>query len=177
MKAFPPPRADRIYIPALRTIHWLMAALIFVALALGVWASQLPRGETRSEILFVHKSIGVTVLGLVALRLVWRLVARRAGLCRSARQADPRGGARGASRTLCPDDRDAGQRLSDVDRGRKSRSHGSGCSAFRASWARTSSSTRRRAGRTLCSPGRSRSCWPRISARSSGMRSSGAIPC
>ena len=51
-----------------------MAALIFVAPALGVWASLLPRGETRSEILFVHKSIGVTVLGLVALRIVWRLI-------------------------------------------------------------------------------------------------------
>ena len=52
-----------------------MAALIFVALPLGVWASELPRGETRSEILFVHKSIGVTVLCLVALRIVWRLIA------------------------------------------------------------------------------------------------------
>ena len=35
----------------------------------------MPRGETRSELLFVHKSIGVTVLGLVALRIVWRLMA------------------------------------------------------------------------------------------------------
>ncbi len=75
MKAFPPPRQIAVYDPGLRTLHWLMAALIFVALALGVWASLLPRGEMRSEILFVHKSIGVTVLGLVALRLVWRLIA------------------------------------------------------------------------------------------------------
>jgi cytochrome b561 len=52
-----------------------MAALIFVALPLGVWASLLPRGETRSGILFVHKSIGMTVLGLVALRIVLRLIA------------------------------------------------------------------------------------------------------
>jgi cytochrome b561 len=51
-----------------------MAALIFVALPLGVWASLLPRGDTRSEILFVHKSIGVTVLCLVAPRIVWRLI-------------------------------------------------------------------------------------------------------
>ena len=34
----------------------------------------MPRGETRSEILFVHKSIGVTVLCLVALRIVWRMI-------------------------------------------------------------------------------------------------------
>ena len=75
MKAFPAPRQLPVYDPGLRTLHWLMAALIFVALPLGVWASLMPRGETRSEILFVHRSIGVTVLGLVALRIVWRLIA------------------------------------------------------------------------------------------------------
>jgi cytochrome b561 len=74
MKAFPPLRGVAVYDPGLRTIHWLMAALIFVALPLGVWASLLPRGGMRSEILFFHKSIGVTVLGLVALRIVWRLI-------------------------------------------------------------------------------------------------------
>jgi cytochrome b561 len=75
MKAFPPPRMAPVHHPGLRLLHWLMAALIFVALPLGVWASLLPRGETRSEILFFHKSIGMTVLCLVALRIVWRLVA------------------------------------------------------------------------------------------------------
>ena len=75
MKAFPPPRAVAAYNPGLRAIHWLMAALIFVALPLGVWASLLPRGGAmRIEVLFFHKSIGMTVLCLVALRIVWRLV-------------------------------------------------------------------------------------------------------
>jgi cytochrome b561 len=74
MKAFPPPRGVQIYNPGLRALHWLMAALIFVALPLGVWASLLPRGEQRSEVLLIHKSIGVTVLGLVALRIVWRII-------------------------------------------------------------------------------------------------------
>ena len=74
MKAFPPPRVVAVYNPVLRTIHWLMAALIFAALPLGVWASQLPRGETRSEVLFVHKSFGVTVLALVVLRIVVRVI-------------------------------------------------------------------------------------------------------
>ena len=75
MKVFPPPREVGVYDPGLRAIHWLMAALIFVALALGVWASLLPRGGFRSEVLFFHKSIGVTVLGLIVLRIIWRLVA------------------------------------------------------------------------------------------------------
>jgi cytochrome b561 len=75
MKVFPPPRAAAVYNPGLRLLHWLMAALIFVALPLGVWATQVPRGPQRSEILFFHKSIGMTVLCLVVLRIVWRLIA------------------------------------------------------------------------------------------------------
>jgi cytochrome b561 len=75
MKVSPLPREVAAYDPGLRTIHWLMAVLIFVALPLGVWASLLPGGDkTRVEILFFHKSIGVTVLGLIVLRIVWRLV-------------------------------------------------------------------------------------------------------
>ncbi len=76
MKVFPPPREAAVHNSGLRFFHWLMAALIFTALPLGVWASQEPHGSaTRSEILFFHKSIGVTVLGLVVLRIVWRLAA------------------------------------------------------------------------------------------------------
>jgi cytochrome b561 len=75
MKVFSSPQGGASHDPGLRTIHWLMAALIFVALPLGVWASLLPSGgEARIEILFFHKSIGVTVLGLIALRIVWRLI-------------------------------------------------------------------------------------------------------
>lgn len=74
MKMFPPP-AVRAYNPALRAIHWLMALVIVCALALGVWATQLPRGDLRSEVLFVHKSFGVIALGLIALRIVVRLAA------------------------------------------------------------------------------------------------------
>ena len=62
-----------VYNPLLRAIHWLMAALIFIALGLGVWSTQLPRDEFRSEVLFFHKSIGVTLLALVALRIAVRV--------------------------------------------------------------------------------------------------------
>ena len=70
-----PPRVVEAYNPVLRTLHWLMAAVIFAALGLGVWATQLPRGGLRSEVLFVHKSFGVTTLTLVVLRVVVRLVS------------------------------------------------------------------------------------------------------
>jgi cytochrome b561 len=75
VKAFTPARAPAVYDPGLRFLHWLMAALILVGLPLGVFASQLPRGDMRSDILFFHKSIGMTVLCLVVLRIAWRLAA------------------------------------------------------------------------------------------------------
>ena len=73
MKAFPPPRKVEVHNPVLRTLHWLMAAVIFVAIGLGVWASLLPHNDLRSDVLFVHKSLGVTVLALVVLRIAVRL--------------------------------------------------------------------------------------------------------
>jgi cytochrome b561 len=74
VKAFPPPRVVGVYDPALRAVHWLMAALIFIALPLGLWASRLAGGNLRSEVLFVHKSFGITVLAFVILRIVIRLI-------------------------------------------------------------------------------------------------------
>lgn len=74
MKAFPSRSFIAVHNPVLRAIHWLMAALIFIALALGVWSTQLPRAEFRSEVLFVHKSIGITVLALVLVRIAVRLM-------------------------------------------------------------------------------------------------------
>ncbi len=73
MKAFPPPRTVEAHNPMLRMLHWLMAAVIFVALGLGVWATQLPRSDLRFEVLFVHKSLGVAVLLLIVLRVAVRL--------------------------------------------------------------------------------------------------------
>ncbi|SEP12769.1 cytochrome b561 [Methylobacterium sp. ap11] len=59
-----------------RGFHWLMAALILVALVLGIYAAwQVPGTSPRREILDIHKSIGLTVLLLLPLRFVWRLVA------------------------------------------------------------------------------------------------------
>ena len=74
MQMFPPPRVAEVYNPALRAPHWLMALVIFTALGLGIWSTQLPRAGLRDEVLFVHKSLGVTALALIAMRIVVRLV-------------------------------------------------------------------------------------------------------
>jgi cytochrome b561 len=56
-------------------LHWLVAVLIIFNV-LMVWSvDYLPKGAERPAI-DLHKSIGMTVLGLVILRVLWRLTHR-----------------------------------------------------------------------------------------------------
>jgi len=62
------------YDATLRILHWAMAAIILTAIALGVVAALLPPGTSpRVELLTVHKSLGMTALVLIVLRVAWRL--------------------------------------------------------------------------------------------------------
>lgn len=63
------------YNPWQRGFHWGMAIIILIAIALGVTAAELPRDALRSQILMVHKSFGVAIFALLALRVVLRLAA------------------------------------------------------------------------------------------------------
>jgi cytochrome b561 len=55
-------------------LHWLIALLIIAAFALGVTMTDIP-GLTPTKVKYFswHKWLGVTVLGLAAVRLLWRL--------------------------------------------------------------------------------------------------------
>ena len=53
-------------------LHWLMAALILVNVGLGLSVDALPDEWVR-VVIDRHKSTGITVLGLVLLRILWRL--------------------------------------------------------------------------------------------------------
>ena len=67
--------AWRYSTPAI-VLHWLLAALIAFMLALG-WSMMTVEGEPEGHRWFnLHKSIGLVVLALVALRLLWRLAHR-----------------------------------------------------------------------------------------------------
>ncbi|MDE2261645.1 MAG: YceI family protein [Gammaproteobacteria bacterium] len=52
--------------------HWLIVALIAIQAALGLTGIMLPLGVQKLAVLARHKSIGITILGLAALRLLWR---------------------------------------------------------------------------------------------------------
>ena len=56
-------------------LHWTIASLIIVNVALALTADALPDDWIR-PVIDTHKSIGITVLGLGLLRLLWRLTHR-----------------------------------------------------------------------------------------------------
>jgi len=56
-----------------KTLHWLLALAIFVMMGLGLLMVDYSDLQTRFQMYFYHKSLGILILVLVALRLVWRL--------------------------------------------------------------------------------------------------------
>ncbi len=55
-----------------RLLHWLIAALVFIMLAIG-WCMDLFPKEWKTSALGIHKSIGILILLLATIRLIWRL--------------------------------------------------------------------------------------------------------
>lgn len=71
-----PPRdsGDR-YTITIRYLHWIMAAMILAMLVLGFISAGLPKTEpARHLYLGLHKSFGLTLLGLAVLRAIVKLV-------------------------------------------------------------------------------------------------------
>jgi cytochrome b561 len=55
-----------------RSFHWGMAVLIFAAVAFGLYSGSLERSDPlREPVLTIHKSLGLTALFLVVLRMAW----------------------------------------------------------------------------------------------------------
>ncbi len=52
--------------------HWLMAFAILGAGAVGMYMTSLAASPQKFQIYALHKSVGLVLLGLVALRLAWR---------------------------------------------------------------------------------------------------------
>jgi cytochrome b561 len=61
------------YTAVAQGLHWLIAGLIVTQFVLAISADDLPLGAHKLALLARHKSFGMTVLMLAALRLLWRL--------------------------------------------------------------------------------------------------------
>lgn len=57
------------------SLHWIVALLIIAAFALGSIMTDMKISPTKLQYYSYHKWLGVTVLGLVALRLLARLLS------------------------------------------------------------------------------------------------------
>lgn len=55
-----------------RLLHWLSAALLAGAFGLAWSFDALGPGETAGRLVTIHRSVGLTILGITALRLAWR---------------------------------------------------------------------------------------------------------
>jgi len=55
-----------------QTFHWVIVALVVVQVTLAEMADDLPLGVRKLTLLARHKSVGITILALVILRLLWR---------------------------------------------------------------------------------------------------------
>ena len=61
--------------PVSQVLHWTIVALILVMAYLGLTMVDLPNGPAKIRVYNLHKSIGLTILAIVALRVLWRLWA------------------------------------------------------------------------------------------------------
>jgi cytochrome b561 len=55
-------------------LHWLIATGVFLLIAIGLtMAHGTITAATKFQLFQLHKSVGITVLGLIVARIVWRL--------------------------------------------------------------------------------------------------------
>ncbi len=56
-----------------RALHWVTAFAVLVALPLGVWISEMEVSLAALKYFGYHKTLGITVLVLIVLRIIWHL--------------------------------------------------------------------------------------------------------
>jgi cytochrome b561 len=55
-----------------RTLHWMVVALILLSWPTGEFEDAFPK-VAKAAILFIHMTTGLAVVGLVVIRLLWRV--------------------------------------------------------------------------------------------------------
>jgi cytochrome b561 len=58
-------------------LHWLTFVLVCTLATVGLTMTEMDAGPDKVQVYSLHKSLGLTVLFLTALRLLWRLLERR----------------------------------------------------------------------------------------------------
>lgn len=56
---------------ATRALHWVMALMVIGALGFGTWLARSEPSLAKIPYYAMHKSVGITILALIVVRLVW----------------------------------------------------------------------------------------------------------
>ncbi|MBE7244682.1 MAG: cytochrome b [Actinomycetospora chiangmaiensis] len=62
------------YNPLSQALHWLTALFALAVLPLAWVAVSLPPSELKGTMFTLHKSVGLTILAIVVVRIVWRMI-------------------------------------------------------------------------------------------------------
>jgi len=57
-----------------KCLHWLIALLLICMFLVAYTMINIPRSEFQFTLFYLHKATGLLILGLITLRLVWRLI-------------------------------------------------------------------------------------------------------
>lgn len=66
---------DERWGPVSQLLHWLIVLLILGMGTVGLVMTEMRNSPDKIQVYLLHKSFGLTVLALIALRLLWRLYA------------------------------------------------------------------------------------------------------
>lgn len=64
------------YGPMAMAFHWTIAVAVVLAVLLALYLETLDLGDTKKQVLAIHKSIGIVIFALTWVRLAWRLSHR-----------------------------------------------------------------------------------------------------
>lgn len=65
--------APLTYTGTAQLLHWLLALLLIALAGTGLYMADLPSGAARSQLIGLHKSLGLSAGALILFRLAWRL--------------------------------------------------------------------------------------------------------
>ena len=59
-----------------RFFHWVSSVLIIGMVIFGLWMTSLERSSFKFQLYDIHKSLGLSILILIVLRIIWRIFNR-----------------------------------------------------------------------------------------------------
>lgn len=60
--------------------HWGAGLIVIALLGIGLYMGEMPDGPDKFFMYFMHKSFGITILGLMILRVLWRFMNQQPAL-------------------------------------------------------------------------------------------------